>query len=1266
MNHVETTIDSIERLYLSLKRIDETGNQARLQLYLRTWLTEVSSFDPRTGEILPIGFDNFLEQIITHVHAQEEDLETKDRVYRIVRHVDDAVYAITDNMRTKIQREHVMMPIYAAREVDSTTVQWLSRKPGRNLREKLAGKPYIKAVQRRSSLDTPENRLFKAFLEKLEDILVERHKALPVRAADTCLDLLTLTQRWLHKKEVSEIGSWGNHPPNNALLQDKRYRKVWDGWLWLQSLDEDLAVDQRRLNQDLTLVVYWNIFALLKETGHFRAVQQPVRVDYDRFQVEPALSITGYIMPALESMRAGIVKAVNHEKFFGFIKTEGPDLFFHSSNISNEWTFANIVVGDHVCFELGKGRKGDCADRVRRVPIPLRVDFLVSPEKIIIDFSKGRISINVQSNHVSVLKSPVGYSEQFNLGSSTCSSIAIKVADVLLHEFSLNDLDIADSQLPDPHADLAAIDLCSIRPSYAIASGSQSILPFRLLIQNWRLDSGDIITVDCGLSAAISVDENVENIGMPCLFSSERGLSDSSKSFASRQFLESINRYLKVDTLYYLVPDWANDFDLEPIRKSANSSYDNAAPLPKSIAAIFSWQASKRFRPELLRSSSFVLVLDTFVGGISITPVEGIYDDKLASLLPDTPGFYWERHPTSVLRDETYVNQMVDSLSRDGCPKADEVINLFGYDGIFSDAGLVSFVSEPEWYHLSGSHESKIVKNTSGPRLLDHCRSVLNSLSGHSSNTSVFLLPTSKFIGRPGSLEDFQWVDADPSICDGAITLAELQSIAGDVPLWKDHLPELSVQMLRNGVYENFFLVEKATVTPQRGQQVSIPIKEHFTLLAGKTHYSFPLLQGSGKDELQFVAYLKSPAFPLKNDAVCKLQMIYRYGLDDPYDLKFVILDPEEAGFFSARVEWRSISEIPPPDLSSLPVPVFPPGRKWSDFQNFPKENSPGYWDLLDRCSTILDGLKELASLVSEKGEGEVEVEGKRKLQSVIRRAEKSIYDLRLPALIIWSNGHSLVELDVPGSFRQSLFDGIKTSLTIFESDDLPKSIVDGVFFFLCCLHKDAPFEVTSRLTEASNDTKLFRRYSRNIALSIGAAELPWQKELFRKAVQLVGDKEPNRSITMVNLSIILWREEAVINQLNYDEIERILLGLLECLKLGHRRVVAGAMGEQVAILCRHLELLLALFRTRAFEDQSIKELLSPNKEISKRFITLIEDISKILADKDINLQSRISIQIEKPEIFHNTPDLLYALRVYLTGDSGANAVVIRGISDSE
>ena len=44
---------------------------------------------------------------------------------------------------------------------------------------------------------------------------------------------------------------------------------------------------------------------------------------------------------------------------------------------------------------------------------------------------------------------------------------------------------------------------------------------------------------------------------------------------------------------------------------------------------------------------------------------------------------------------------------------------------------------------------------------------------------------------------------------------------------------------------------------------------------------------------------------------------------------------------------------------------------------------------------------------------------------------------------------------------------------------------------------------------------------------------------------------------------------------------------------------------------------------------------------------------------------SRVQIFLQKPQ-GDRTPDLLYALRLYLTGDDGANAIHISSVSDSD
>ena len=66
-------------------------------------------------------------------------------------------------------------------------------------------------------------------------------------------------------------------------------------------------------------------------------------------------------------MATGTVKFFNAEKGFGFISREGgDDIFVHYSNISGDG-YKSLDEGQHVEFEIGRGRKGDEAQNVRVV-----------------------------------------------------------------------------------------------------------------------------------------------------------------------------------------------------------------------------------------------------------------------------------------------------------------------------------------------------------------------------------------------------------------------------------------------------------------------------------------------------------------------------------------------------------------------------------------------------------------------------------------------------------------------------------------------------------------------------------------------------------------------------------------------------------------------------------------------------------------------------------------------------------------------------------
>lgn len=1340
-------INSIDSFYEALSVRGEIKAKASLMLTLRSWLTEVLKFDPVSGHALHTSIVDFMEVITESVNSEATESETKDRIYRIASHTKEAIQAIIENPGDKILREHAMLPIYAAREVDSNSIQWLSRQPGRTLREKLSGRPYIKAVRRRASIDTAENRLLKAFLLRLENILIERQDVLALTTEETCEELLVIIQRWIRSENTAEIGAWGNLPPNNTLLQDKRYRKVWDGWLWMQRVDERIMEDSARIDFDILSVIYWNTLSLLNHSGRFRTIQQPIGIDYDGFSISPEIPIHGYLFPAQDIKIRGKIKTINYEKKFGFLTSEsGKDIFFHRTNISKKLDINSLSTGNEVSFIIGSNRQGECADDISLIKDLIPLSFSLSGTKCNIQVGENNFSLQIDDGHFSIEGDQYG-KEKSKLNPAALKAIPKTIFSLITDSvFEYSELESNKSDLTQ--MDNSVVDICSIRPKFTNHIGSSSYLPFRLLQQHWTLSANGRLMIDCGYAKSIVLSSEIETVSMRSLFLHSSTLSDAAKSSASMFFTKKLKSYIKADRITYLVPDWGNDFDLEVIRKSVNFYFDESTPLPKSIGAVFAWQSSKKFAQDNVREDDFVLVIDLFDGGLSITPIQATYQKELSMILPETQGLSWERHPTFIVENLKLHAGMVRNLTESGCQTPEELIQLFGFDGLTSDGGELSFVKDDEWYHLPKFIQNVLIQdlddNILSNATITEC---LNSTNRNYQESKVFILPIEDTIKKTDLRNGYSWLGSAWSPVMGCQTLNEWQERADDIALWRDHLPELSIRIVRDGHFENFYLVKDATITPQRGKAVDIPVEEYFTLSSGQAHYSFPLQQGEGNKELQFVAYLKSSAFPLTEATVCKLKMTYKYGADNPYELKFMPIDSEKAGFKPIRVEWRSISGEETTNFENLPVPGFPARKNWSDFQKYPKEDGKSFSDLLDWCCSKLvvlgdlisfDYEQEWQSILSKRKVGSfawgkddragkyycwVNVEEKRvfchssqfveivdvssfrdglpvylnvsetdkgysgssisfsenlplilreKLEQDIKKefskmmefVEKGIFSLRFPALTIWNHDHSLSELDVPEHFRNTIFEATKNILLIIEADFINDTFREELFFFLCFLHKDSPAIVATRLLNAVKDKRLLRKYCRNIAFAIGAAEMPWQRELLENVINPIDNEGLTRSVTMEILSIALWRSKTLIIKLTEKELNSLNRSLYDCLEFDLRKVVNGGGRYQLATLCKHLELLLAFLRSREHENKDFKVILAPSIDLTKRYVTLIDNISRVVKDTGVELKSRISLEIEKPEIFINTPDLLYALQMYLTGDSGANTISITNISE--
>lgn len=253
------------------------GELSREILGQRHWYTRIAEFDPRTGDALILGFDEVVRRL-----ASEDDHEIiRDRLWRITDHSRAAIKRIVNSLNNSPKRDQAVLPLRSVRELNAASFIALSRRPGRTIREKLSDRPYMQAVRRYQSIDLPENRLFKAFLIRLVELLELRMACLGDQD-----ELVTDIHRWLHSEQANEISQWQNLSANNTLLSHRDYRRIWDAWRWLQRLDDDLEVDRRALKERRELIATWEEFARKIPEGKTLFGSMPVLFDYESFALE--------------------------------------------------------------------------------------------------------------------------------------------------------------------------------------------------------------------------------------------------------------------------------------------------------------------------------------------------------------------------------------------------------------------------------------------------------------------------------------------------------------------------------------------------------------------------------------------------------------------------------------------------------------------------------------------------------------------------------------------------------------------------------------------------------------------------------------------------------------------------------------------------------------------------------------------------------------------------------------------------------------------
>ncbi len=726
---------------------------------------------------------------------------------------------------------------------------------------------------------------------------------------------------------------------------------------------------------------------------------------------------------------------------------------------------------------------------------------------------------------------------------------------------------------------------------------------------------------------------------------------------ASRAFSVRLREHFHNGRLIWLTPDSLNDFELELVRRNINSGFSQAEPLPCSVAAVFEHIDYGK----ITKDGYKVAVVERINGKAYLTEMVARYDEDLSKTLPATHGYIWEKGTSELFSSNVEADTVESSLYLlDGAGNWTRDINPYGV-----------------------SHKTD--------------QDTLKPLEGY--DCAIWLN------GRP---------------VQGGIKLYQLQSQVKDIPLWRNHIPELMTKVMMNGFYQPFYFVGKdVTVQPVRGKTVRINVPEEFMLPKGKKAYRLPLLQGANEEALEYEAKLVSKDFPYAEDVKCRLNMTYTYGADDPYKLVF---EPLNKKYRHVNVVWQLKEDVV---VDDAPAPGYPAEIGWSGVQRDFNPVKQEYRDLTEWAMSSTDKLIEIVSpLGNNPTSGTVKIEWKRDKKgerftfvsnpygddyfmhenglargvdaSKIRKgdtvyfyvkkrgskvftnyvapkaewakdgisqnASKYIHSaMYVPFIRIWADGRSCVDYECPSAFRNEISKKMTKVYGLVSSSDATDRLKKDVVFLMCCMGKDMPSQAVAYISEMATNGKLDER---SLGFCIGNLSTDWQKKIFREVLAL------NNGFSLRVFAHAIWRSERFVHVFSFDELTVMLQSLSGKITKNTRKLIENKNSNKrkrvVAHMTRYLELLMGLLRTRESKSEDIHMLLQPGQELT---VQLLESVNLLIADAVKNGDeyfSRLKLDVSTRSKDDLTPDLLYALRVYLEGDLAASAIRVTGIAEDD
>lgn len=1254
-------------------------------------LNSINKRDSLNNKYIPGLVTDFLEQYDS-ILSNDDAIRPipNDIIHLMIDYTENVIEHLIHKPKGKMIKVDSMIPSYKLKSAGSKTMNWISKQPGRTVKEKLCGKNKVLTQTNEFSYDIKENQVLSTVVKELTKLINTRinlginNEAYDISDSD-CerfdkLESFLRLEKKYKKSKLGQISSTVVTQPNNALISDKYYSKVWRAYQQILEYKRNIDSCCKYALERYTICVFW---AILSDIFKVNGVLIENEINWitesdgeilikklNKGNFEKDTTIKFIISPNDNGLNGKIVM-INKEKQFGFIKTNEDSYYLGKKNLKDQSLFDSLELGQHVFFKIKDNGKSE----VRSIEIDeeiyivelstkdtsiyidihskkylseyskfidkkvqkLTYTFNVSPENTL---SKGR-GINLNINKF--IHDKLQDKWKFNCYADIKGIKGTKnvIVSEILSSCSINNQKHLNINNDNNDKSFLAIDF--IANKVAIKDNKLQIFnsPKQLHALQVLEESVQKTYVT---PTNVSINTNYQVISLNDLLTSHH-LSQGEVTEGVNLILNSLNHQMKTyltNDIVYSVPDSIDEFSQKNMKRLLRVNFDNAFPIWRSVAGTTSSRSNLS-----LDNESKILVIDCNGDTTTTVLLKPIYNHKVGD-------YIFERYAPYDCNDENNpINQLSfsENYLLEYLKKYNLTINDHDKENILKLGFIENILStKTDVIHRITENNTDIyikicydpeIHNIIYNKFVSRFKEYIKSLKDSTNlNGITQLILISDHLELKYNLKSFiesefkfsqNILIQNSDVVDGLIELKN--RLLNNLPTWYEHLPDLSLEVIKDFHYDKLNLIKNKSVENIMGKEQLFEVDEILTLEAAKKEYKFPLLKTTaGKTNTEFNAVIKDKSFPLKENLDVKLTVKYIYGNDNSYELLIEPLDKNQAVFKMLTAEW--IEEIE--SASYNPYPHF------ADVVLTEKDTAQleAYIGKLER----LFERKFIYFYIEER-----DLTYTRKLIfKIMKIIQKLAYNSSNSLELIYNiKTRPLVQ------YMGMLIGIIDDKGLIQKMSDVNKKdtklLISTAAEFLCCFGSMIIPSVKNYIL-SNNESYKASSLGKMIFLNGEDTEI---LNAFEESFKT----NSNHIIRSSGKS--LWADKELILNL-YKNKPTLIVEIVNFIEYRLKKL-ANDNNPSPTLFKDFSEVLLAIIRLRELDNFSLLKVGSTRALRLSKYVKLID--STITKNNGI-VRSFIKFDLDKPETLKNMSDLAYVLNVYLTGDEGANLIQVKTIDD--